>query len=286
MVNPYTAPCLWEEVQKERGLFRRPRTGFGGLQNGRLLPSQSRRKHPLWCRRRAARNLPGQAAPPRPPGAAVRRTRAALVPRVRCTGPRLLAGALRQLRRGPRCSVLLQRSRVLQLLRRAPDGGHRRASGRSCAAPVPIRQWVLSLPFALRYRLAYDARLVRDVLQIFISAVFRSLRPAGSRRQWSPGGAVRRGHLRAALRGRPQSERPLPYAGARRRLCHRRGRERRFHALPPPGDAEVTRVTGRVARRIARVARAARARAPGPIPTKRTRCGAISRSWPSSTALR
>src|SRR5213596_807259 len=29
---------------------------------------------------------------------------------------------------------------------------------------VPVRQWVLSLPFALRYRLAYDARLVRDVL--------------------------------------------------------------------------------------------------------------------------
>jgi hypothetical protein len=41
---------------------------------------------------------------------------------------------------------------------------------------VPIRQWVLSLPFALRYRLAYDARLVRDVLHIFVQAVFGSLR--------------------------------------------------------------------------------------------------------------
>ena len=27
---------------------------------------------------------------------------------------------------------------------------------------VPVRQWVLSLPFALRYRLAYDKSLVRD----------------------------------------------------------------------------------------------------------------------------
>jgi hypothetical protein len=41
---------------------------------------------------------------------------------------------------------------------------------------VPIRQWVLSLPFALRYRLAYDSGLVRNVLHIFIQAVFSSLR--------------------------------------------------------------------------------------------------------------
>ena len=37
---------------------------------------------------------------------------------------------------------------------------------------VPIRQWVLSLPFALRYRLAYDSRLVSDVLRIFMQVVF------------------------------------------------------------------------------------------------------------------
>jgi hypothetical protein len=41
---------------------------------------------------------------------------------------------------------------------------------------VPIRQWVLSLPFALRYRLAYDSGLARDVLQIFIRTAFSSLR--------------------------------------------------------------------------------------------------------------
>jgi len=41
---------------------------------------------------------------------------------------------------------------------------------------VPVRQWVLSLPFALRYRLAYDARLVSDVLRIFVKAVFGSVR--------------------------------------------------------------------------------------------------------------
>ena len=57
-----------------------------------------------------------------------------------------------------------------------PDGGHRRASGRSCAAPRPHPTVGALAAFRSRYRLAYDARLVRDVLQIFISAVFRSLR--------------------------------------------------------------------------------------------------------------
>ena len=40
---------------------------------------------------------------------------------------------------------------------------------------VPVRQWVLSLPYALRYRLAYDARMVTDVLGIFTRTVFGSL---------------------------------------------------------------------------------------------------------------
>jgi hypothetical protein len=41
---------------------------------------------------------------------------------------------------------------------------------------VPVRQWVLSLPFAMRYRLAYDARLTSDVLTVFLRALFGELR--------------------------------------------------------------------------------------------------------------
>jgi hypothetical protein len=41
---------------------------------------------------------------------------------------------------------------------------------------VPVRQWVLSLPFALRYRLAYDAALTSAVLGVFVRTVFASLR--------------------------------------------------------------------------------------------------------------
>ena len=41
---------------------------------------------------------------------------------------------------------------------------------------VPVRQWVLSLPFTLRYRMACDSRLCSDVLNVFIRALFGELR--------------------------------------------------------------------------------------------------------------
>ncbi len=41
---------------------------------------------------------------------------------------------------------------------------------------VPLRQWVLSLPFALRYGMACDRRLTSDVLNVFIRALFGELR--------------------------------------------------------------------------------------------------------------
>jgi hypothetical protein len=36
---------------------------------------------------------------------------------------------------------------------------------------LPVRQWVLTLPFRLRYRLAYDHRLCRAVLGVFVRAL-------------------------------------------------------------------------------------------------------------------
>ncbi|HEX4998411.1 MAG TPA: transposase [Terriglobia bacterium] len=41
---------------------------------------------------------------------------------------------------------------------------------------VPVRQWVLSLPFGLRYRLAYDPQMLSAVLNVFVRAVFGFLR--------------------------------------------------------------------------------------------------------------
>ena len=118
---------------------------------------------------------------------------------------------------------------------------------------VPVRQWVLSLPVALRYRLAYDARLTSAVLGVFVRAVFASLRRR-ARRKWN----IARGQCGAVsfvqrfgdalnlnvhfhsllLDGVYETS---PYGSPR------------FHPLPPPEDAEVARVAAQVAARIARL---------------------------------
>jgi hypothetical protein len=41
---------------------------------------------------------------------------------------------------------------------------------------VPVRQWVLTLPLRLRYRLAWDHALCRAVVGVFIRAIFATLR--------------------------------------------------------------------------------------------------------------
>lgn len=46
---------------------------------------------------------------------------------------------------------------------------------------VPVRQWVLSLPWSLRYLLAFDTALCRDVLAVFMRVVFGWLRRAAAR---------------------------------------------------------------------------------------------------------
>ena len=56
---------------------------------------------------------------------------------------------------------------------------------------LPVRQWVLTLPHRLRYALAYDHRLCRAVLGVFVRAVLSSeRRRAGVHRARGRGGAV------------------------------------------------------------------------------------------------
>jgi hypothetical protein len=118
---------------------------------------------------------------------------------------------------------------------------------------VPVRQWVLSLPFALRYRLAYDAALTSAVLGVFVRTVFASLRRR-ARQHWD----VTRGQCGAvtfvqrfgdALNLNVHFHSLLldgVYAAGP-------GGAPRFYPLPPPEDAEIERVVGQVARRIARL---------------------------------
>jgi hypothetical protein len=118
---------------------------------------------------------------------------------------------------------------------------------------VPIRQWVLSLPFALRYRLAYDAPLASAVLGLFVRAVFASLRRR-ARRQWGIAGAhcgavtfVQRFGDALNLNVHFHS---LVLDGV---YAAGPGAALRFHPLPPPGDVEVGRVARQVAQRIVRL---------------------------------
>ena len=63
---------------------------------------------------------------------------------------------------------------------------------------VPVRQWVCSLPWRLRYLLGYDKKLCADLLTAFVQEVMRSLR-FRAKRLLRRGGA-RRGLARRARR--------------------------------------------------------------------------------------
>ena len=77
----------------------------------------------------------------------------------------------------------LSTKRILPVLRRMADTA---AFFVDRVIPhVPVRQWVLSLPIALRYKLAYDSTLAAEVLQIFVRRAFSSLRHR-ARRKYGP----------------------------------------------------------------------------------------------------
>ena len=116
---------------------------------------------------------------------------------------------------------------------------------------APVRQYVLSLPFALRYRLAFDQELCSEVLRIFIHAVFSSLKRRARRKlpmrkaycgavtflQRAGGSINLNPHFHSLiLDGVYVSS--VPYEAPR------------FHPLPPPTDAEVARITAAIVRRV------------------------------------
>jgi hypothetical protein len=114
---------------------------------------------------------------------------------------------------------------------------------------VKVRQWVLSLPFALRYRLAYDARLTTDILNVFIRAMFGDLRRRAKRLLGlcsTQSGAVtfiqRFGDaLNANLHFHSMVIDGVYAAGP--------GGRPEFHPLPAPDDDEVLRLTALIAQR-------------------------------------
>jgi hypothetical protein len=119
-------------------------------------------------------------------------------------------------------------------------------------ADIPVRQWVLSVPHRLRYRLAYDHRLCRTVLQVFVRAL-RSAYRRQARRQGLAGGET--GTVTSIQR----------FGGAVNAHLHFHTivldgvfvREPegtlRFHPGAPATDEDVRRVVARVRRRLERL---------------------------------
>jgi hypothetical protein len=118
---------------------------------------------------------------------------------------------------------------------------------------VPVRQWVLSVPFHLRYRLAYDSSLVGAVAQIFVRAIFSSiLRRAGipsSNRKARCGAVGFIQRFSDALNLDPHF-----HVMAMDGIYIENGEnELTFVRVGPPSDAEVARVADRVHRRVLRL---------------------------------
>ena len=79
---------------------------------------------------------------------------------------------------------------------------------------VPLRQYVLSLPQELRMLAAFKPAVLGALGRLFVAAIFahyrKRARSAGlPRPQCGAVTFVQRGHVRAALRGKPQSQRAL-----------------------------------------------------------------------------
>jgi hypothetical protein len=123
---------------------------------------------------------------------------------------------------------------------------------------VPIRQWVLTLPYPLRYRCAYDAKLTSGVLRAFIRALFAELRRR-ARRQWGiraeQCGAVTFIQRFGSALDLDVHFHTLALDGV---YTHEvgRGQPTRFLPLPPPEADEVARVLAGAARRIQRLVEA------------------------------
>jgi len=117
---------------------------------------------------------------------------------------------------------------------------------------LPVRQWVLTLPFRLRYRLAYDHRLCRAVLGVFVRALLgfeqRRARVLGVRGRAGSVTAIQR--CGSALNANPHFH-TLVAEGVFAE--HPDGS---YHFVPlrePPSDVEVARLLAAVRGRIIRL---------------------------------
>ncbi len=123
-----------------------------------------------------------------------------------------------------------------------------------CVLPeVPVRQWVLTLPYPLRYRCAWDARLTSEVLRAFLRALFADQRRRARIQHGVKAGlcgavtAIQR--FGSALNTNPHFH-SIVLDGVYGGPPHAPGP---FLPLPPPRLEDVTRVMAGTARRVIRL---------------------------------
>ncbi len=118
---------------------------------------------------------------------------------------------------------------------------------------VSIRQWVLTLPYPLRYRCAWNARLTSEVLRCFLRSVFaeqrRRARALFGIRKGQCGSVTFIQRFGSALNLTPHFH-TLVLDGVYVGPSHSPGD---FVALPPPETDDVAHVLAGTARRILRV---------------------------------
>ncbi|MCX4240579.1 transposase, partial [Paraliomyxa miuraensis] len=117
---------------------------------------------------------------------------------------------------------------------------------------VPVRQWVVSLPHRIRYRLAYDHEACTLALRAFVRTIFADLRRRAKRRHHivdgKPGGitVIQRFASSLALNVHFHS---VLLDGV---YTVREDGTVRFFPLPPPTDEEIVTVTKKVGRSVRR----------------------------------
>ncbi|PYS30938.1 MAG: IS91 family transposase [Acidobacteria bacterium] len=115
---------------------------------------------------------------------------------------------------------------------------------------VPVRQWVLSMPFALRYKMAYDSRLMGGVLNVFARAVLGHLRRRARKliglRDSQSGAVTFIQRFGDALNCNVHFH-TLALDGV---YTHTENQTPEFHELPAPEDDEIVEFTTVVGTRI------------------------------------
>jgi hypothetical protein len=120
--------------------------------------------------------------------------------------------------------LLVQGAWIMPVVQSQTDGGGRRAPGGPRLSPLPVRQWVLSVPKRLRWYLKREPQAVSAVLHIFLGIILTQS-PTG----WKHGAVPHAAGADRSSRGPDPASEVAPPSLSRRsgtqlphaRQCHR-----------------------------------------------------------------